>query len=90
MEDLLRDVRYGVRNLFRSPGFSVAAVLALGVGIGAVTEIFSILDGIVLRPLPFKDPSRLEMLWETNASKSLDHAPVTGKDDLIVTQTAKM
>ncbi len=73
----MRDIRYGVRNLVRTPGFTVAAVLALGLGIGAVTAIFSVLDGIVLRPLPFKDPSRLVMFWETNVSKSLDHEPIS-------------
>src|SRR5215471_4242020 len=77
MENLLRDVRHGLRNLFKSPGFTTAAILALGIGIGSVTAIFSILDGIVLRPLPFKDPSHLVMLWETNASKSLDHEPIS-------------
>src|SRR5215471_16702419 len=77
MENLLRDIRYGIRNLVRTPGFTVAAVLALGLGIGSVTAIFSILDGIVLRPLPFKDPGRLVMLWETNASKSLGHEPIS-------------
>src|SRR5215471_7310597 len=77
MENQWRDVRYGVRNLWRSPGFSVAAILALGIGIGSVTAIFSILNGIVLRPLPFKDPSRLVMLWETNTPKSLDHEPIS-------------
>src|SRR5687768_7430294 len=77
MDNLLRDLRYGVRNLLRSPGFTIAAVLALGLGIGAVTAIFSVLDGVVLRPLPFNDSSRLVMIWETNLSKSLDHEPIS-------------
>src|ERR1043165_2457303 len=77
MDNLLQDIRFGFRNLFRSPGFTITAVLALGLGIGAVTAIFSVLDGIVLRPLPFKDPGRLVTLWETNLSKSLDHEPLS-------------
>src|SRR5215468_4302371 len=77
MDGFLRDSKYAIRNLLRSPEFTIAAVLALGVGIGSVTAIFSILDGIVLRPLPFKDPSRLVMLWETNTPKSLDHEPIS-------------
>ena len=77
IETLRQDLRYGLRTLRKSPGFTIAAILALGIGIGSVTAIFSILDGIVLRPLPFKDPSRLVMLWETNTAKSLDHEPIS-------------
>jgi putative ABC transport system permease protein len=77
MDNLFQDIRYGMRSLFRAPAFMITAVLALGLGIGAVTAIFSVLDGIVLRPLPFKDPGRLVMLWETNVSKSLDHEPIS-------------
>src|SRR5438552_11419350 len=77
MDTLLRDIRYGMRTLFHSPAFTLTAVLALGLGIGSITAIFSVLDGIVLRPLPFKDAERLVMLWETNPSKSLDHEPIS-------------
>ena len=77
MENLWRDLQYGLRNLLRSPAFTAAAILALGIGIGSVTAIFSILDDIMLRPLPFKDPSRLVMLWETNSPQSLDHEPIS-------------
>jgi predicted permease len=77
MDNLLRDIRYGFRNLLKAPGFTVAAVLALGLGVGAVTAIFSVLDGVVLRPLEFRDPANLVMLWETNLPKSLDHEPIS-------------
>ena len=77
MENLIRDIRYGVRNLIKAPGFTVAAVLALGLGIGAVTAIFSVLDGVVLKPMPFADAGRLVMIWETNRAKSLDHEPIS-------------
>jgi len=77
METLLRDLRYAARNLMRFPAFTIAAVLALGLGIGSVTAIFTVLNGIVLRPLPFHEPDRLVMLWETNLSKSLDHEPIS-------------
>jgi predicted permease len=59
MSTLLHDVRYGIRMLARSPGFTAVAVLTLALGIGANTAIFSLLDQVVLRALPVKDPSRL-------------------------------
>ena len=73
MDQLLHDIRFGWRLLRRSPGFTTAAVLALGLGIGATTAVFTLLDRVVLRPLPYPDPDRLTMVWETNDSKSLAH-----------------
>ena len=73
MDFLLQDIRFGWRLLWRSPGFTVAAVLALALGIGATTAIFSVLDHVVLRPLPYPDADRLAMIWEVNDSKGLPH-----------------
>jgi putative ABC transport system permease protein len=63
--DALRlDVRFGVRTLIRRPGFAAIAVLTFGVGMGATTAIFSLIDGVLLKPLPFHEPDRLTMVWE--------------------------
>ena len=65
MESVIEALRYAVRQLTKSPGFSLTAVLTLAFGIGATTAIFSIVEGVLLRPLPFADPSRLVTLSDT-------------------------
>jgi predicted permease len=64
LENLLRDLRISVRTLFRSPGFSVIAVLVMALCIGAATSLFTVVRSVLLRPLPFRDPARLVMLYE--------------------------
>jgi putative ABC transport system permease protein len=66
IEDLVRDVRFAFRSFARTPGFTITAMLVLALGIGATTSIFSAVRAVVLRPLPFAEPDRLYMLWETN------------------------
>ena len=63
MNTLLRDVRYAVRGFLRAPGFTLAAVLSIAIGVGANAAIFSVASALLLRPLPYADADRLAILW---------------------------
>jgi predicted permease len=65
VENLLRDVRYGMASLARDPGFAAITIGLLALGIGANTAMFSIVDAVLLKPLPFPEPERMVRLWET-------------------------
>ena len=68
METLWRNLKYGIRILARSRGFAALAVITLALGIGANTAIFSVLQGVVLAPLPYRAPDRLVLVWLYNLS----------------------
>src|SRR5215471_2960759 len=70
MRDLLSDFRFSLRLLRRNPAFSVAAIVVLALGIGANTAIFSVVNAVLLRPLPFDDPSRILQVWHVPPAKS--------------------
>ena len=64
MQKLVQDLRYGLRMMFRNPGFTLVAIITLALGVGANTTIFSVVNAILLKPLPFPNPDRLVMIWE--------------------------
>jgi len=77
MNNFLQDLRYGARSLLARPGFAVIAVLALALGIGANTAIFSVVDTILLRPLPYENSERLVLLWHAYPLSNLPKATLS-------------
>ena len=80
MNDFLKDLRYGVRMLLRSPGLTAAAVLALALGIGANTSIFSVVNAVLLRPLPYPDSDRLLSVHQVWVQSPGEHDVLSAYD----------
>ncbi|MGB7723730.1 MAG: ABC transporter permease, partial [Bryobacteraceae bacterium] len=82
MTSLGRDLRHGARLLWKAPGFSAVALAALALGMGATSAIFSVVDAVLLKPLPFRDPQRLLVIWESNPAQNLKEMFVSPNDFL--------
>ncbi len=82
LETFLRDASYAVRQLRKSPAFTLAAVATLALGVGANTAIFSLVKAVLLSPLPYKDPNRLVMVWEKNVHRGWPHNIVSAANFL--------
>src|SRR6266545_514935 len=69
---LRMDVQYALRSLRKNPAFAAASIATLALGIGATLAVFTVVNGVLVRPLPYKDPSRISMIWITSPNKDGD------------------
>jgi putative ABC transport system permease protein len=76
IDSLLRDARYGLRTLTKAPAFSLAAIVILALGIGANTAIFSVVNAVILRPLPLADSARIMRVWHTPPKEQFGNRPI--------------
>src|SRR4029453_11778846 len=73
MDSLIKGIRFAIRGFWRQPGFTAIVVVTLALGIGANTAIFSVVNALLLRPLPFTEPEKLMEVWETNIKQGKKH-----------------
>jgi putative ABC transport system permease protein len=81
LHSVFSDCRYGVRQLRKNPGFTAVAILTLALGIGATTAIFSVVYGVLLRPLPYPNPNRIMAVFEVNSRGTWSHLADPNFDD---------
>ncbi|HEX8685509.1 MAG TPA: hypothetical protein VF654_03380, partial [Pyrinomonadaceae bacterium] len=80
METLLQDIRFGMRTLLKRPGFTLVAVVTLALGVGANSAIFSVVNAVVLRPLPYAAPERLVALWGNLNQKGFEELELSAPE----------
>src|SRR4029079_4612055 len=83
MENLFRDLRYSFRLLIKTPTFTAVAVLSIALGIGATTAVFSVINAVLLRSLPYKDPNTLVLVWGDSVNEEASmrkHSQVSATD----------
>src|SRR5437867_4226725 len=78
----MNDLKFALRQLLKNPGFTAVAVLTLALGIGANTAIFSIINGLLLKPLPYPEPDQLVTLWESSPQRGVEQERVSGPNYL--------
>ncbi|HEX6729899.1 MAG TPA: ABC transporter permease, partial [Pyrinomonadaceae bacterium] len=84
--EIIRDIRYGVRMLLKKPAFTLIALISLALGIGANTAVFSVINAVLLRSLPFKDPESLVLVW----GDTLNEDRLRGRNQLSATDVADL
>ncbi len=72
MDSLLRDLRFSTRSLLKRPGLAIIAIVTLAIGIGANSATFSVVNALLLKPLPFPDPERIVALWDKVPSRGVE------------------
>ena len=73
---MLQEIRFAIRSLAKSPAFVVIAIATLALAIGANSAVFSLINALLVRPLPYQQPSKLALIWEQFAAQGLDRIPV--------------
>src|SRR5262245_66521025 len=81
MSTLLQDFRFALRSFVRAPRFSVPAILALALGIGATSATLSVVRGVLLEPLPYRNPDRVVTIWETNSERNIQRNVIAQRSE---------